>query len=188
VDEATDWTEHHHVNDRSWDEETLRAGLETHHAESWSWALACCRGNVGQAEEALHLTYHKVLDFRARFDGRSSFKTWLFGVIRLTALDQRRWSWRRFSRWAPLSEAENRADPRPGPPDSLARDERCAEMRAALNGLAARQAEVLRLVFYHDLTLDEAAAAMGVSPGTARTHYERGKDRLRRRLAASPLS
>ena len=136
----------------------------------------------------MHLTYHKVLDGRARFEGRSSFKTWLFGVIRLTALDQRRWHWRRWMRWAPLSEAENRADLRPAPPDSLAGDERCAQVRAALLGLAARQAEVLRLVFYHDLTLDEAAVAMGVSPGTARTHYERGKQQLRLRLAASSPS
>jgi RNA polymerase sigma factor (sigma-70 family) len=173
------------VNDRPRDEDTLRAGLETHHAEAWSWALACCRGEVAQAEEALHVSYHKVLDGRARFDGRSSFKTWLFGVIRWTALDQRRWTWRRLLRRAPLSAAEGRAGGEPAAPEALARDERCAEVRAALEGLAARQAEVLRLVFFHDLTLDEAAAAMGVSPGTARTHYERGKERLRRRLAAS---
>ena len=175
------------MNDRSCDDDT-RAGLEAHHAESWSWALACCRGDVARAEEALHVSYQKVLDRRARFDGRSSFKTWLFGVIRLTALDQRRWSWRRWTRWAPLSEAEDRADGRPAATESLVGEERCAEVRAALAGLAPRQAQVLRLVFYHDLTLDEAAAAMGVSPGTARTHYERGKERLRRRLAESPSS
>jgi RNA polymerase sigma factor (sigma-70 family) len=174
------------VNDRSCDESTLRARLETLHAESWSWALACSRGNAAHAEEALHQAYHKVLDHRARFDGRSSFKTWLFGVIRLTTLDQRRGGWRRWLRWAPLSEAENRPQGGPAPPDSLLADERCTEVRRALLGLAARQAQVLRLVFYHDLTLDEAAEAMGVSPGTARTHYERGKARLRRRLSASP--
>jgi RNA polymerase sigma factor (sigma-70 family) len=172
------------VNDPACDEDTLRARLEALHAESWSWALACCRGDVTQAEEALHVTYHKVLD-GARFEGRSSFKTWLFGVIRLTALDQRRGNWRRFLRWAPLSAAENHADRRPTAADTLAGDERCAEVRTALHGLAARQSEVLRLVFYHDLTLDEAALVMGVSPGTARTHYERGKERLRQRLAAS---
>jgi RNA polymerase sigma factor (sigma-70 family) len=164
------------------DEDTLRAQLEAHHAESWSWALACCRGDVAHAEEALHLSYHKVLDRRARFEGRSSFKTWLFGVIRPTALDQRRWSWRRWLRSAPLSEAHQRADVGPTPPDELAMNERRAAVHAALSRLAARQAEVLRLVFYHDLTLDEAAAAMGVSPGTARTHYERGKAQLRQRL------
>jgi RNA polymerase sigma factor (sigma-70 family) len=172
------------VNDRPGDEDTLRARLEAHHAESWSWALACCRGDVGLAEEALQVSYHKVLDRRARFEGRSSFKTWLFGVIRLTALDQRRWSWRRWLRAAPLEEAEGRAGEQPALPDALAGRERCAAVRAALDGLAARQAQVLRLVFYHELTLDEAALAMGVSPGTARTHYERGKEQLRQKLAA----
>jgi RNA polymerase sigma factor (sigma-70 family) len=170
------------VNERARDEDTLRSRLEALHGESWSWSLACCRGDAAQAEDVLHLSYHKVLDGRARFDGRSSFKTWLFGVIRLTALDQRRWSWRRFLRSAPLSEAEDRADLREAIPDALAGEERCAAVRAALLGLAARQAEVLRLVFYHELTIDEAAAAMGVAPGTARTHYERGKEQLRRRL------
>src|SRR6185436_15908763 len=144
--------------------------LEAHHAEGWSWALACCHGDTTRAEEALHVTYHKVLDGRARFEGRSSFKTWLFGVIRLTALDQRRTDWRRWLRFGALAEAGDARDASATMPDRLAGDERCAEVRVALDGLAARQAEVLRLVFYHDLTLDEAAAAMGVSAGTARTH------------------
>lgn len=175
----------HRVNDWPGDENTLRSRLEAHHAESWSWALACCRGDRAEAEDALHLTYHKILDGRARFDGRSSFKTWLFGVVRLTALDQRRGVWRRWLRFAPLSAAEDHADTGPSVPDRLAADQRCAELRDALGGLAPRQAEVLRLVFYHELTLDEAAAVMGVSPGTARTHYERGKERLRARLSTS---
>ena len=37
--------------------------------------------------------YVKVLDGKARFDGRSSLKTWLFAVIRHTALAQRRTRW-----------------------------------------------------------------------------------------------
>jgi RNA polymerase sigma-70 factor (ECF subfamily) len=37
-------------------------------------------------------------------------------------------------------------------------------------------------VFYQDLSIAEAAGVVGVAVGTARTHYERGKARLRQML------
>ncbi len=131
------------------------------------------------------MSYQKILNGRAQFAERSSFKTWLFGVIRLTALDELRWSVRHWLRFLPLSDrdesvSENAADP-------LVQAESHEAVRAALDRLTARQAGVLRLVFYHDLTLDDAAAVMRVSPGTARTHYERGKAALRVLLAKSEV-
>jgi DNA-directed RNA polymerase specialized sigma24 family protein len=55
----------------------------------------------------------------------------------------------------------------------------------ALATLPRRQREVLQLVFYHELSLAQCAEVIGVSIGSARTHYERGKSRLRERLIES---
>jgi hypothetical protein len=49
---------------------------------------------------------------------------------------------------------------------------------AALARLPERQREVLHLAFYEDMSISDAAVIMGVTLGTARTHYERGKHAL----------
>ena len=156
---------------------TLRRDIEQLHDASFAWALACCAWRREEAEDVLQTAYVKVLDGRARFDGRASVKTWLFAVIRNTAADRRRSSWLRM-----LGLERLRREPVVETTAPVGDDGRGARVRAALAGLAARQREVLDLVFFHDLTIEEAARVMGVSLGSARVHYERGKKRLAERL------
>jgi len=72
----------------------------------------------------------------------------------------------------------------PGPEGSLTEAKRDQQLRAALQELPGRQRDVLHLVFYQELTVEEAAQALRISVGTARTHFDRGKGRLRQILAS----
>jgi RNA polymerase sigma-70 factor (ECF subfamily) len=157
------------------DDAGLRDALEAFHVESYGWALSCCRRRHDEAENVLQLVYVKVLSGKAVFDGKSSFKTWLFAVIRKTAAHEYRMELFRRLRLSQIPK------PLDGKPDA---EQRGVEMqlKEALGKLPARQREVLQLVFYHDLSIVDAAKVMGVGIGSARTHYERGKKQMRRRL------
>jgi len=168
------------------DEQRLRQLLEKHHRESFGWALCCCRRDRLRAEDVLQRAYLKVLAGKARFDDRGSFKTWLFAVIRTTARDERRREvlrrvgFLRYAGEARETPAEQVAV------EALDREQLQAVFQKALEKLPGRQRQVLQLVFYHDMSLSEAAKAMAVSIGSARTHYERGKKALRERLDWKP--
>jgi RNA polymerase sigma factor (sigma-70 family) len=177
------------------DDVELRLQLERVHADCFGWAMACCNRDRDDAEEVLQTVYLSVLDGHAHYDARSSFRTWLFGVIRRTAKSERRRAWLR----GMLLEREGGGGWREegrgkgeegsftydafGAPDGeVERESRRDGLQRALTRLSARQREVLQLVFYHDLTVEEAATVMRVSVGSARTHYARGKANLAAKL------
>ncbi len=167
------------------DSSELRTNLEKYHSESYGWALSCCAHNQTEAEGVLQAVYLKMLEGRACFDGRAAFKTWLFAVIRRTAADERRQHWLRGFRLLKYVEpAANVASP----DEAIYQAELRTLFRRALAALPKRQREVLQLVFYHDLSLAEAAAVLGIALGSARTHYERGKQRLRQWLKEEQVS
>lgn len=163
----------------------LRAVLERHHAECVGWAMACCGFDRSEASDVLQDTYLKVLDGRAVFRGSSTFRTWVFGVIRRTASEHRRNPFRRIvSAWRADRHdiASGAADPGAVIDERMVAD----RLRNAMRKLASRQREVLHLVFHEGMTVEAASTVMGVSVGSARTHYARGKSRLREILGDVP--
>jgi len=161
----------------------LKAELETLHSASFGWALNCCRRDRAEAEEVLQMVYLKILEGKACFRGEASLKTWLFAVIRKTAIGEHRKSILRKLRWSDSSEAATTlVSPLEQPGVAFEKSETQALFQSAMKSLPRRQREALHLVFYQDLSLSEAAEVMGISIGSARQHYDRGKKRLREYL------
>jgi RNA polymerase sigma factor (sigma-70 family) len=166
----------------------LKAELEKLHSASFGWALNCCRRDRSQAEEVLQTVYLKILEGKARYRGESSLKTWLFAVIRKTAIGEYRKSFLRSLVFAGSSERpEQDAASTDAPTVVFEKSETQKQFRLALAKLPPRQREALHLVFYQDLTLREAAHVMGISIGSARQHYERGKKHLRQSLSETEV-
>lgn len=157
----------------------LKAELETLHSASFGWAMSCCRRDPAEAEEVLQTVYLKILEGRACFRGEATLKTWLFAVIRKTAISEHRKNILRRLRWSDGIEQDTLVSPLEPPGVAFEKSEVQALFQNALKTLPRRQSEALHLVFYQDLSLSEAAVVMGVSIGSARQHYERGKKRVR---------
>ena len=162
----------------------LQDELEKLHSASFGWALSCCRRDHAEAEEVLQTVYLKILEGKAKFRGESSLKTWLFAVIRKTAIGEYRKKLLRNLVF--IGGLEKRDETTPlvdAPGAAFEKSEIQKQFRAALTKLPPRQREVLHLAFYEDLSLSEAAVIMGISIGSARQHYERGKKHLREWLS-----
>ena len=154
----------------------LKAELEMLHSASFGWALNCCRRDRAEAEEVLQTVYLKILEGKACFRGEASLKTWLFAVIRKTAIGEHRKSILRNLRWSDGSEATTTlVSPLEQPGVAFEKSETQALFQSAMKSLPRRQREALHLVFYQDLSLSEAAVVMGVSIGSARQHYDRDR-------------
>jgi RNA polymerase sigma factor (sigma-70 family) len=155
----------------------LEAWLERLHNESFGWALSCSGGDAARAEDVLQSAYVRVISGRAVYGERSSFRTWLFGVIRRVASEENRRVRTQHKRtlWLDDPSVQAVADERARPDDY----ESARALHSALAQLPERQREVLHLVFYQDMSISEAAEVMEISVGSARTHYARGKARLR---------
>ena len=110
-------------------------------------------------------------------------RTWFFGVVLRTAAEHRRS--RRARDSALVRWFRRRPEERPVPtPENLSGNAETRErLLRLLEQLSRRQRDLMHLVFYQGRTIEEAAAVLSVSVGTARTHYERGKARLRELFA-----
>ena len=153
-----------------------RSALEAIHSQVFGWALSRCNYDRAIAEDLVQQAYVELLTGRAKFDDRSSLKTFVFGVVQYLARS-------RFRRIASrLRLAKSFAATSPDVSYEMPIPEASREIWTAVTELPARQRDIIELVFCRGLTVEEASAVMRVSSGTGRVHYDRAKKALRARL------
>lgn len=141
--------------------------LKDLHQEAYHWSRQCCSFDEDLAKDVLQQVYLKILEGKAIYNEKSQVKTWLFSVIRFTASE-----WKKKDKNIYPLEAEFDAV-------ETEQEVTAASHEELIERLPERQKEVLLLVFYHNLTLEKAAEVMGISIGSVRTHYDRGKSGLK---------
>lgn len=130
------------------------------------------------AEEVLQDVMLAAWRSAASFRGDAKVRTWLLTIAHHRAINARR---KRRVETVELDPrlADRRAE---GAQGGRATSERL-DLRRALRQLPTEHRSALELVFFHELSIAEAAAVLDVAPGTVKSRLHRAKAMLRERLA-----
>jgi RNA polymerase sigma-70 factor (ECF subfamily) len=145
-------------------------------ARRLAWRLV--DGDDAAAEDVVQDAFVKAYRGLARFRGDSQVESWFYRIVVNEAHNYRRW--RRVREAWNAAWAEDVPDPASGTPGDPKLRERIA---SALEGLSRTQREAFVLVHLEGFTVRDAAAVLGRSEGTVKTHLHRALRKLRRRLA-----
>jgi RNA polymerase sigma-70 factor (ECF subfamily) len=138
-------------------------------------------GDAAAADDLAQETFLTAWSGIGRFDGRSSFRSWLCGIAYKKQLSGRRTSLRGMKRDGDWAEAQALAR---GP--GAEPDQRLA-LQAAMAALPDEQRAAVALCLAADFSHAEAAAALALPLGTVKSHVARGRQKLLERLGVSDV-
>lgn len=191
------------VNPQAAEEAALVAELKARSEDAFAYVLGRYQnpiyslvvhilGSDSDAADVLQNVFIKVFRGIHQFHGQSTLKTWLYRIAVREALNFRR-GWFRRHFHEPFSLDEDSGGPAaslveaPGgntPYEALERSERQQFLESALKALPRSYRAVLVLREIEELPYDEIAGVLDIPEGTVKSRLMRGRELLRRRLAA----
>ena len=149
-------------------------------------------GDFDAAQDLRQDLFVRVYQHRDSFEGRGTFKAWLYSI----ATNLLRTHFRKARPMASLDGAPGEGAPEtPEPPapgesacEAVLRGELSVLVRRLLDSLPPDDRQALVLRFYEHLPYHEIAAVLGVAEPTAKSRVYRALERLRRKVVARGLT
>jgi RNA polymerase sigma-70 factor (ECF subfamily) len=135
------------------------------------------RRTVENIEELVQDTFVACIRAIDHFEGRSHFRSFVFGIAHRQFLMNLR---ARRARKA-IPEPDYRV---PSPSQIFASKEEARCVGEALNGTSLACRQVLRMFYWEDLSIDEIARTLDVPIGTVKSRLARARTMLKRRMAS----
>ena len=153
---------------------------ERHERSLLGLSIGLLGGRRDMACDAVQETWVRVIRYGESFNGRSSFKTWLYRI----AVNQCR-SLRDARPSVQSADDEQRTpDPRDGPPEAAQAADQQARLQGAIEQLTPPQREVILLCYHQGLTHEQAAEIIDIPLGTLKSRLHAALKGLRERLPA----
>ena len=135
-------------------------------------------GDAALADDLAQETFLAAWSQIGRFDGRSTFRSWLCGIAYRKRLGDRRSTLRGLRRDGDWAQAQSLTVA-----EAAGHEDRLT-LQAAMTALPLEQRAAVALCLAADLSHAEAAGALGLPLGTVKSHVARGRQKLLDRLGA----
>ncbi len=148
----------------------------------FSFALSICGGNRGVAEEIYQESLVKAFTCIGKFEGKSSFSTWLWIIIRNSYMDylsesQRSVSIEELEGFEPSCDMAAEL--------SLIREDRARMLRELISRLPLPYSEVITLIDLQEMDHSEAAELIGIDKNLLKVRLHRARNALEKMIKAN---
>ncbi len=127
-----------------------------------------------EAADIHHDVFMDIWRSAGRFEGRSTVKTWVFGIAYRKTMDH----FRKHKRVDLTDEIDERVDDSPDAATCLASAQEAEHLRHCLDQLKPQHRAAVELAFYQDMTYGEIASVAEVPEGTIKTRVFHAKKLL----------
>ena len=175
---------------RGGDREAFRILVECHQARAYGLALRVLRDEE-QARDVVQEGFLKAYRSLDRFEGRSSFYTWLYRLVMNLCIDQKRrdksarqveWQDEQSLSVAPGAIGDPGAAPPAEPIDDLHRAQLRKQLAEAIEALPDDARRTFQLREVDGLAYAEIAKTLGIPKGTVMSRLHYARRRLREAL------
>jgi RNA polymerase sigma-70 factor, ECF subfamily len=157
----------------------MRTLYARHHVQIYHFIvrLGC---DTDHAEDVVSEVFLTVWRQAGTFESRSQVSTWIMSIARfkaLTAISRRR---------EPQLDEESMEmvlDDADTPEQTVLHTDRRAQLRSCIAQMSPDHREVIDLVYYHDLTVEEVAKLLNIPKNTVKTRMFYARKHLARLLA-----
>jgi RNA polymerase sigma-70 factor, ECF subfamily len=132
-------------------------------------------GDESKAEDVVSEVFFDVWRQAGRFEGRSQVSTWILAIARYKAISVLR---QRQEEAIEDEVVEAVADESDNPQAALEKKDTGTLLKKCLQQLSPEHREIIDLVYYHEKSVDEAAAIVGVPRNTVKTRMFYARKRI----------
>ncbi|MCR4614813.1 MAG: sigma-70 family RNA polymerase sigma factor [Clostridiales bacterium] len=132
--------------------------------------------DLAAAEDIAEDCFVRLAVKKPRYNGKASFKTWLYTIARRMAIDELRRRARHPH--TPLEDVENTL----AQEEKLLRSDEKLAIYQAMRRLSDPHRQILWLIYFEDQSTAQAAEIMGISPSAASSLLHRAKQTMKNEL------